>query len=453
MHRLATILLLVLALPQPTRAQSSVIIQGATVFDSHQAVMRPNRTIVIVGDRIQSVTSDRVEISLPKGAKIIDGKGKYVIPGLIDAHVHVVHLSHFMHLTGDEFLPMFVAAGVTTVRSTGDPIVAASGVANYAKARPHLCPRVFLCSPLIDKHPPIHGKVAHGINDPKQVPAFVANMAKWKGLVTLKIYAALHPAVAKQVIIEGHKHGLKVTGHLGRYSAQAAAADGIDCFEHIESVFDFCFPPGVRGTMTNRANLDLRNPRCQSLIKLLAKKKVAIDTTMVVFRNMLYLNDQKEFYDHPDVALCPKRMRDWWHHYSKNERRQSPKSLLVRRRMIGNYQRLTGMLHKAGVPILVGTDAPEPFVPPGFSLHQEMEMLVASGLTPAEVLQAATRNNARILMQEKQLGHIAKGKLADLVILGADPTRDIKNTRKIDLVIRSGLMCKPAEVMKAVPKK
>ena len=431
--------------------KSSLAIKNVSLFDSLSGRMLKNRTILISGDRVRQVGTREKPVSIPDGTPVIDGKGKYVIPGLIDAHVHLVHLSHFMHVTGDEFLPMFLAAGVTTVRSTGDPIVAQAGVANYARARPNLCPRVFLASPLIDRYPPIHRDVGYSLTDPAKVPAFVADMARWN-VVTLKIYAGLPPAVAKRVIEVGHKHGMKITAHLGAYTAQAAAADGIDCFEHIESVFNFCFPPGVRGTMTNRANLDLRNPKCQALIKLLAKNKVAIDPTMVVFRNMLYLNDQKEYYDHPDVALCPERMRKWWTQFGTS-RRQSPKSLDVRRRMIGKYQQLTGMLHKAGVPILVGTDAPEPFVPPGFSLHQEMEMLVGSGLTPAEVLQAATMNNARILNQEKNLGSVTKGKLADLVILSADPTKNIKNTRKIVTIIRGGLRCNPKVVLSAVPRK
>ena len=111
------------------------------------------------------------------------------------------------------------------------------------------------------------------------------------------------------------------------------------------------------------------------------------------------------------------------------------------------------MLHKAGVPLLVGTDAPEPYCPPGYALHQEMELLVASGLTPAAVLQAATMNNARALKQQDRLGSVAAGKLADMVILDADPTADIRNTRKIARVIHGGIACDPAEVLRHVPAK
>lgn len=100
---------------------------------------------------------------------------------------------------------------------------------------------------------------------------------------------------------------------------------------------------------------------------------------------------------------------------------------------------------------MAGTDTPEPFVPPGYSLHQELELLVESGLPPTAALAAATVNNARALNQQHRLGTIAPGKLADLVILDADPTTDIRNTRQIRTVIRGGLLCNPADIRKAVP--
>ena len=109
-------------------------------------------------------------------------------------------------------------------------------------------------------------------------------------------------------------------------------------------------------------------------------------------------------------------------------------------------------MHRAGVPLLAGTDTPEPYCPPGFSLHQELELLVESGLTPSAALQAATINNARSLKQADHLGSIAPGRLADLVILAADPTADIRNTRRIEHVIRGGRVCDPQALLKEVPK-
>ncbi|MDA0832180.1 MAG: amidohydrolase family protein [Planctomycetota bacterium] len=448
-HRILFFLIFASCAAPSLADDAPLAITNVTLFDSASAKMLDGRTIVIEGERIAAIGTPEAPISIPDTARIIDGDGKFAIPGLIDAHVHVVHLAKFMHVTGDEFLPMFLAAGVTSVRSTGDPVIAQAGVAHYAEANPQTCPRVFMASPLIDRDPPIHGDVAYVLTDPAAAPAFVADMVKWK-VRTLKIYAGTGRAVGKAVIEAGHKQGLKVTAHLSAYSAQDAAEDGIDSLEHIESVFYFAIPAG---DATPREDLDLQNPKCTALINLLANKKVAIDPTLVVFRNMIYLNDMPEYYDHPDVALCPERMRNYWTDYSTNSLAKTPDTQMSRRKLIAKYQELAGLLHRLGVTILVGTDAPEPFVPPGFSMHQELEMLVDGGISPADALQAATANNATILGEEKNLGSLEAGKLADVVLLTADPTKEIANTRKIELVIRGGIVCDPATVMEAVPKK
>ena len=121
--------------------------------------------------------------------------------------------------------------------------------------------------------------------------------------------------------------------------------------------------------------------------------------------------------------------------------------LETRRTTFRKYQDLVGMLHEAGARILVGTDAPEPQVPPGYSLHQEMEFLVESGMSPASVLQAATRVNAAVLREESNLGSIEPGKRADLVLLRANPLEDIRNTRQIDRVINRGTPLRPSEIL------
>ena len=156
--------------------------------------------------------------------------------------------------------------------------------------------------------------------------------------------------------------------------------------------------------------------------------------------------------DHPDNAHVPQRLRDFWPVYLRQTGCPQGGPLEDRQREFAKYQELTGKLYAAGVPLLVGTDSPEPQVTPGFSLHQELEMLVEAGLTPAAALQAATLNNALALRQQDCLGSIAAGKFADIVLLSANPLDDIRNTRKIELVLRGGRVCKPADILKRVPK-
>ena len=171
-------------------------------------------------------------------------------------------------------------------------------------------------------------------------------------------------------------------------------ADGIDVLEHIWSVFNYIIPPEESRRPDHRSTLDLDNPKAKALIAALAERHTFVDPTLVVFRNMILLNDQPAYSGHPDNAVVPARLlRHWNGHKTRSNLR--PETLAARRGEFGKYQQLTGMLHRAGVPLLAGTDAPEPFVPPGFSMHQELELLVESGLSPAEALRCATLHNAR----------------------------------------------------------
>jgi len=427
----------------------ALVLRGGTIFDSRRGLLLPDQTIVIRGDRIENVGPRQSLLKISRGASVIDARGKFIIPGLIDAHVHLVHQLGDAHLTGDEILPMFLAAGVTTIRDAGDTAIPQKIIARYAEAHPDSCPRVFLCSPLIDGTPPVHRDIGWSLTDPEAVPAFVEDMAKW-GVTTLKIYAKTERNVGQRVIEEGHKRGLVVTAHLGPYRAQDAVADGIDCLEHIWSVFNYIIPEEVRRTPDHRASLDLTNSMARELIASLAQRRVMVDPTLAVFRNMILLNDLESVNQHPDNAHAPARLRQHWDNYRRRAN-LDPATREVRRGEFLKYQELTGMLYRAGVPILAGTDTPEPYVPPGFSLLQELEMFVEAGLPPSAALQAATINNATALRQESHLGSIEPGKLADLVILSADPTADIRNVRRIKKVIRGGNICEPAKLLRLVP--
>lgn len=449
-----------------------VVIEDCSVFDSATGKMAEHQTITIRGDRIESVTaaltadsndspadatdspdsdvSSDAEISDDAATTRLDGRGRFIIPGLIDAHVHIVHVLDFAQVTGVEVLPLYMAAGVTSVRSTGDEPVAATLVAQYAAAHPESSPRVFTCSPLLDADPPIHRDVGRAVMDPAAVPELFDELERWH-VTTIKIYAKTGPVVGRSIIEEGHRRGLFVTGHLGAYSAQQAVNDGIDGLEHIWSVFNFVIPKEVTGQPGHRGRLDLSNPLCEDLVKQLVKQKTKVDPTLSVFRNMILLSDLPEIKDHPDNLLVPKRLRDFWPVYLKRANCPQGGVEADRRREFAKFQELTGKLYRAGVPLLAGTDAPEPQVTPGFSLHTELELLVESGLPPEAALQAATRNNAAVLGMGNELGAVAAGHLADLVVLQADPLKEIRNTRSIELVIRSGEVCRPNALLQLVP--
>lgn len=426
-----------------------VVIRGCSLLDVAGGKMLEDRTVVLVGGKIQAIGTPELPVESPPGATTIAAEGKFLIPGLIDAHVHLVHVLDSCGVTGDEILPLFVAAGVTSVRDIGDEIVAETLVARFADAFPEKAPRVFRCGPLIDRDPPLHRDIGFALTDVAKVPGFVEEMAGW-GVTTLKLYVGAPREIGRAVIVEGHRRGLRVAGHLGAYSAQEAVADGVDALEHIWSVFNFIIPAEEARRPDHRSTLNLENSKSKALIAAIVEKKTFVDPTLVVFRNMILLNDQSAYSGHPDNSVVPARLLRHWKGYQARSN-LSPETLAARRGEFGKYQQLTGMLHRASVPLLVGTDAPEPFVPPGFSMHQELELLVESGLSPAEALRCATLQNARALGEADRLGTIEPGKLADLVLLDANPLESIAHTRAISKVFRGGLVLEPETLLKAVP--
>src|SRR5262249_26547142 len=164
-------------------------------------------------------------------------------------------LSDRTQTAGEEFLPLFLAAGVTSVRSTGDNVEPQQRIARYADEHPEICSRVFMCSPLIDSDPPCHKDVGFPVTNADDVPKLLDEMQAAK-VTTVKIYVGTTREIGQRVIAEGHRRGLVIAGHLGRYPAEFAVADGIDCLEHIWSVIDYILPPGQ-----TRADVDVNNPK------------------------------------------------------------------------------------------------------------------------------------------------------------------------------------------------
>jgi hypothetical protein len=441
---------------ESAEAPRPVVLRDCSVLDVAKGEMLPGRTVVLAGGKIRAIGTGEAPVEMPPASLTIEANGKYLIPGLIDAHVHLVLVLTSAHITADEILPLFLAAGVTSIRDAGDEVVPETLIARFAAEHPESCPRVFTCSPLIDKDPPFHSYESpamifgRALTDPAKVPAFVEDMAAW-GVTSLKIYVGVPRSIGRLVIAEGHKHGLKVIGHLGNYSAQDAVADGIDVLEHIWGVWQFIIPAEERSKPDFPSSLDLHNPQAKALLAEIVKHGTMVDPTLTVFRNMLLLIDRPEVYGHPDNQAMPARLLRFWKEDAARINVR-PETLSRRRAEFAKYRELTGILHRAGVPLLAGTDTPEPYCPPGTSLHQELELLVESGLSPAEAIRCATLNNARALGRDAQVGTIEPGKLADLVLLDANPLEQIKNTRAIAKVFRGGLTVDPARILELVPK-
>ncbi len=426
-----------------------LLIDRASVFDVRAGTMRPNTSVLVQAGRIGAVapgTELNADSGAAQGAARIDGSGLFVLPGLIDAHVHVTHILYQSYMTGDEVLPFYLGHGVTSIRSTGDNVPAQRLVERYADERPEISPNVFRCSFLIDGNPPWHPDVGWYLATPADVDPFVADMAAW-GVKTLKIYVGTGREVGRRVIEAGHEHGLVVSGHLLDYHTADAVRDGIDCIEHIYTVSNF-----LLDDPNDRHSINLDSDEARRLIDIIAEHGARVDPTLMVFWGTLLFMDLPEVYGHPDHDAMPARLKAFW---DKDRERRildwGAAPLSVREGTWEKYLRLTGMLREAGVQLLVGTDAPEPQVAPGASLHHEMEFLAEAGMPAREVLTAATLENARILREDGNRGAVEAGLEADLVLLEADPLEDIRHTRRIRTVVRAGRALDPADILSAAP--
>lgn len=426
-----------------------LLIDRASVFDVRAGAMRPDTSVLVRDGRIETVAPGaelNADSDAAAGAARIDGAGLFVLPGLIDAHVHVTHILYQSHMTGDEVMPFYLGHGVTSIRSTGDNVPAQRLIERYAEDHPEISPNLFRCSFLIDGNPPWHPDVGWYLATPADVDPFVEDMVAW-GVKTLKLYVGCGREVGRRVIEVGHDHGLVVTGHLLDYHTADAVSDGLDCVEHVYTVSNFLFDDP-----DDRHSINLDSDEARRLIDVIAEHGARVVPTLMVFWGTLLFMDLPEVYGHPDHDAMPARLKAFW---DKDRERRSldwgAAPVSVREGTWEKYLRLTGMLRDAGVQLLVGTDAPEPQVAPGASLHHEMEFLVEAGMPAREVLSAATLENARILKEEESRGAVEAGLEADLVLLEADPLEDIRNTRRIRTVVRAGRALDPAGILAAAP--
>ena len=413
-------------------ADDALVIANVSVFDARTMQHRRGQSVLVRGDRITAI-GPAARFAVPEGAQVIDGTGKYLIPGLIDVHMHMTEMLRFAGLTGEEVLPTYLRYGVTTVRSTGDLPERQQALRRVAEVEPGRYPRLYFGSPLIDGDPAYHPSYSQVITDVADVRPFVTRM-KGHEIDTLKLYIGVAREVGQRVIAEGHAQGMQVVGHLRRYTPMEAAADGIDVIEHLFTLTDL-----AREVPDDRYSFNPHSAAAQRLIESLVRYGTAVDPTLTVVWGTLFFPDDPAVSEQADHALAPTAMRELWRRENV-ARSATARAVPVerRRKTFADYQTFVGMLRRAGVPILVGSDAPNVHIAPGASLHREMEFLAASGMTTGEVLAAATLGNARALRADDRIGSVEPGRSADLVLLEADPLQAISNTRRIGAVVRAG---------------
>jgi hypothetical protein len=434
----------------------SLIIENVTIIDATGAEPRAAMSVGIANAQITAI---KKKIKAPKGAQIVDGTGKFLIPGLWDMHVH---------LNGPEvFFPLLLSNGITGVREmyTGIPI---RTIREWGKRAgvPRIFAPGFLDGPMmLNNGPPPPG--AFAIADPAQARYAVHALAE-SGVDFLKVYNSIPRDAYFALAEEARAIGIPFAGHVPEAVSTGEASDAgqlseehlinvlLDCSTKAEELRAARIATMTSDKITGEARLrSLAWPDPEGLFDTYSEEKAAQlfkkfvengtwhTPTLVVLAGFARERDD-EFAHDPRRRFLPKQWTDSWDprvtFYLRDLPPEDYEALHTRIvALLARYKKLVGDMRKAGVEFLAGTDSSgwNPVLP-GFGLHEELALLVESGLTPMEALQSATRNPARYFNRLGATGTVEVKKTADLVLLRANPLEDIHNTQQIEAVVLRG---------------
>jgi imidazolonepropionase-like amidohydrolase len=409
------------------KSNAPLALVGGTLIDVTGKAATPNAVVLIDGDRIVAA-GPRATTKIPDGAKIVDVTGKFLLPGLWDMHAHLYQ---------SEFGPTYLAAGITTVRDVGNDMEFGTALRDAAKEKRGLGPRMLLAGYIDGKNDGHSFDVQ--VETPEEARAAVQHY-KDAGYEQLKIRDNVKLETLKVICAEAHRLGMTVTGHVpeGMNALQAVEA-GMDQLAHLNYVESGFFPKRDRNNPPVTINLNA--PNVTNALKFFKEHGTVIDPTDAVLELMLRpLNVPIESFE-PGVTKVPAELK-----VQINKKGESADMAEGLRMVVDVLLKITGALHKAGVPIVAGTDVGVP----GHTLHRELELYVKAGLTPLEAIQAATIVPARVMKLDGEVGAIEVGKRADLIIVDANPLDNISNIRKLRFVVTQGRLFDCARLWQSV---
>ena len=421
---------------QSSAAPSVIVIEGGTLIDGTGASALSGTRILIEDGRIQEI-GQRGDLSIPAGARVIEAAGKYIIPGLIDSHVH--YDMPWLHR-------LYLANGVTTVRDLGGSIERLVTLREEISVGNLMAPRMFISGMPINPR----SVRAMNLNSSREM----AEKLVEAGVDGIKVTGYTTDEL-REIVEVAHANGLIVYGHTGPKrgnrgpGARLTIEAGLDGIEHalgiLEDAMDQAVPvpadydpfdsSHIFRYWYGRMHKVVNSTTVGELVQLMVEEDVYFAPTLNNFmRNFVQRNTPAVESD-PNLKYIPEDEPDRFGRFTEEDRQEWRKTMEL-------MKEATYKFHEAGGLLINGTDSPGAALP-GWSLHQEMELFVEAGLTPMEALLATTLNNAKVLGKEDELGTIEAGKYADLVILDADPLLDITNTQEIHLVIKDGLVLEP----------
>ena len=430
--------------------QPIIVFLNVNVIDATGSPVQPGMMVIIKGDRITYV-GKTARVSFPPHTKIVDGRNKFLIPGLWDMHVHTI-FGDWIPGGKDVSLPLFVANGVTGIRDMGGDLDTLLQWRSQTSSGAILGPRMIISGPMLDG-PKSRFPSSVSISTAEEGRKAVDDL-KAKGIDFIKVQSFITRDGYFGVVNETKKLGITLVGHVPDAIRASEAIDaGQKSIEHLTGIFEGASTAEdsfIHGAAKGpKSYLDTYSGAlATALISRMARNHTWLVPTLVWERGQ-WLIDDIDYSRDPALKYAPASwQKKSWPTFTKGilaELDTDP--VAVRRQFVQKEFEIVHAMRKAGVPIMAGTDtAAAVAVLPGFSLHTELECFVQAGFTPMEALQTATLNPAKFLGLQSQMGTIEKGKLADLVLLDANPLEDIKNTRKIAAVVLSGRLIERAEL-------
>jgi imidazolonepropionase-like amidohydrolase len=416
-----------------SRAET-LAITGATLIDGTGAAAIPDSAVVVHDGRIVAA-GPRSQVKIPGDAKVIDAAGKTLMPGLWDMHAHFEQV---------EWGPIYLAAGVTTVRDCGNEFEFITSVRDAIAQGRGLGPRI-LAAGIVDGSGPLALGVQR-VDSPEQAKSWVDKYHD-NGFQQIKIYSSVKPEEVKAVTAEAHRLGMTVTGHIPEgMNAYEGVNDGMDQINHIQYIMAILHAPlapggGSLARMKAEAGVDFNSPDARKAVAFLKAHNTVLDPTLSIFEFFTANTSHPPASFEPGVLkVAPELAEPLVDVGPPNQ--FSP----MQDKIFQKEVEAVGVLHRAGIRIVAGTDQ----TVPGYSLHREMELYVQAGFTPMEAIQAATLVPAQVMGLDKELGTIEPGKRADMIILTANPLNDIHNSRQVESVITNGTLYNCAELWKSV---
>ena len=432
---ISLIILPVFALSQKEQtAASTLVIIRVTIVDVEKGVLEKNRTVTVSGEKIQQI-SKQSNIDGPNGIQIIDGNGLFLVPGLIDAHVHYYDQATYG--------PMMIVNGVLFVRDMGNQTNEALALREKLKNREILGPEMIVTGSILDGNPPAIPQISIPCGTPEEGREAVRKQVA-AGVDQIKVYSGLHKDVFLAIADEAHKLGIKPVGHIPEsiYIEDAANA-GLRSSEH-----PFGFGKIIAKLLGEPVNLttvgmgtdvpyflrlnEIKIEEFREALKRISATGMHVCPTLVVFKHGAHL---KEIFsgNYPMLEYTSPMMKGMWKAIWGNQ----PANEIVPK-ILSPMQGIIKELHMSGIPLMIGTDLLSPGVIAGYSVHEEMVLWQDAGISPADILRSATIIPAKFMAIDNRLGTVTEGKTASFVLLRSNPLEDIRNTGQIESVVFRG---------------